>query len=390
MTGRYQQRWGKELNSQTEPPRNTPKGSLPSYETTIATALKKQGYTTGAIGKWQLGMTQGYHPLDRGFDYFFGMASGSRFVNASWPNAHIAPRFKTGREEEGNAGRYRELFDGRKSIELKEYLTDTLGKASVGFIERNKDKPFFLYHAFYAPHTPTETITKYYDRFPHIKDESLRIYAGMISAVDDWVGKILAKLREHGLEENTLVFFTSDNGAAQYSDHDGLRNSPMIGHKRNLYEGGIHVPYMMQWKNHLKPGTIFTHPVSSLDIFPTALRAAGVKDLTDNHLDGVNLLPYLTGQNKGVPHEYLFWRSGPNAAVRKGSWKLLLGAQVFTRLYDTSSDIKESKDLRTAEPQVVKELKAAFDQWGQNKQAPKKSRRKVETNFNGDVINWHI
>ncbi len=390
MTGRYQQRWGKEMNSQTVPPLNTPRGSLPLTETTIAAALKKQGYATAAIGKWQLGMPKGYHPLDRGFDYFFGMKSGSRFVNADWPGVHIAKKFMRGREEEGKAGRYRNLFDGRQAIELDEYLTDKLGKASVGFIERNKDKPFFLYHAFYAPHTPTETIDKYYQRFPHIKDDPMRIYMAQISAVDDWVGHILAKLREHGLEENTLVFFTSDNGAAEYSDRDGRRNKPWIGHKRNHYEGGIHIPYMMQWKGMLKKGTRFTHPVSTLDIFPTALSAAGAKDLTDNHFDGVNLLPFLTDGGKAAPHEYLVWRSGPNATVRKGPWKLLMGQKGFRRLYNTADDISESKDLSAGNPELVKELQNVFNKWTQDKQAPRRSSRKVKTNLNGDTIEWHI
>jgi arylsulfatase A-like enzyme len=383
MTGRYQQRWGKEMNSQTVPPLNTPRGSLPLTETTIAAALKKQGYATAAIGKWQLGMDKGYHPLDRGFDYFFGMASGSRYVNPDWPDAHTSSKTR-------NSNDKRKVFDGRQPLELDEYLTDKLGKASVGFIERVKDKPFFLYHAFYAPHTPTETIDKYYQRFPHIKDDHMRIYIAQISAVDDWVGNIMAKLREHGLEENTLIFFTSDNGAAEYSDSDGRRNNPLIGHKRNLYEGGIHIPYMMQWKGKLKEGTRFTHPVSTLDIFPTALSAAGVKDLTDNHFDGVNLLPFLTGPSQAAPHEYLVWRSGPNATIRKGAWKLLMGQEGFLRLYNTADDISESKDLSSGNPGLVKELQDVFEKWTQDKQAPRSSRRKVKTNLNGDTIEWHI
>ncbi|MHC4994870.1 MAG: sulfatase-like hydrolase/transferase [Planctomycetota bacterium] len=390
MTGRYQQRWGKEMNSQTQPPLNSPRGSLPLSETTLAAALKKQGYATAAIGKWQLGMAKGYHPLDRGFDYFFGMASGSRFVNSDWPDARIAPRFKTGREEEGEAGRLRELFDGRQAIELDEYLTDKLGKAGVGFIERHKDQPFFLYQAFYAPHVPTETIDKYYQRFPHTPNEDLRIYMAQISAVDDWVGRILAKVREHGLEENTLIFFTSDNGAAEYSDSDGKRNHPMLGHKRNLYEGGIHIPYMMQWKSTLDKGTRFTHPVSTLDIFPTALSAAGAEDLSSYKLDGANLLPYLTADSEEAPHDYLVWRSGPNAAVRKGDWKLLIGENGLLRLYNTAEDVSESKDQSSGHPGLVKELQGVFERWTKDKQAPRRSQRTIKTNYNGDVFEWHI
>ena len=246
ITGRYQQRWGKELNSQTVPPINSARKSLPQSETTLATALGRAGYATGAVGKWQLGMADGYHPLDRGFDYFLGMPSGSRFVDPAWPHARIAPGHEDDGQSDGS-GRARSLFAGRKPIAMEEYLTDRLGRAGVEFIERHKDEPFFLYLAFHAPHGPIQTIDKYYNRFPEIDNETARIYAAMISAVDDWVGAVLATLREHGLEENTLVIFTSDNGAAEGSDVDGKRNHPLTGHKRNLYEGGIRVPYVLQW-----------------------------------------------------------------------------------------------------------------------------------------------
>jgi arylsulfatase A-like enzyme len=147
---------------------------------------------------------------------------------------------------------------------------------------------------------------------------------------------------------------------------------------------------MMQWKGMLKKGTRFTHPVSTLDIFPTALSAAGAKDLTDNHFDGVNLLPFLTDGGKAAPHEYLVWRSGPNATVRKGPWKLLMGQKGFRRLYNTADDISESKDLSAGNPELVKELQNVFNKWTQDKQAPRRSSRKVKTNLNGDTIEWHI
>jgi arylsulfatase A-like enzyme len=389
MTGRYQQRWGKELNSQTVPPVGAPKKSLPVSETTLATALKRLGYATGAVGKWQLGMEKGHHPLDRGFDFFLGMPSGSRFVDPRWPKVHIAPDFGGARKAKGG-GRPRGLFRGREPIPFDEYLTDRLGREGVAFIERHKDEPFFLYLAFHAPHTPIETTDKYYQRFPQFKNETLRIYAAMISAVDDWVGAVLAKLRENDLEEKTLVIFASDNGAAKGSDVDGKRNKPLIGHKRNLYEGGIRVPYMMQWRGRLEGGRKYEIPVSSLDIFPTALAAAGVKDLSRYRLDGVNLLPYLQGKKQGAPHKYLFWRSGPNAAVRKGPWKLLMCRSDLMRLYNVDEDPGESKDLASEQTGLVKEMKRAFDRWSKDKVAPRKGSRRVKTKFNGDVIEWHI
>ncbi|MCP5113373.1 MAG: sulfatase-like hydrolase/transferase [bacterium] len=388
MAGRYQQRWGKELNSQTVGPIGAPKKMLPVSEMALGTAMKRLGYSTAAIGKWQLGMDQGHHPLDRGFDFFVGMPSGLYFVHPSWPNARIAPGHRDLRD--GDGGRARALFRGRERIPHDEYLTDRLGREGVAFIERHAGEPLFLYLAFHAPHGPIQTIDKYYQRFPQFDNETLRIYAAMISAVDDWVGAVLAKLREHGLEEKTLVIFTSDNGAQKTSDVDGKRNAPLIGHKRNLYEGGIRVPYVMQWKGRLEGGRRFDQPVSSLDVFPTALAAAGVKDLSPYRVDGVNLLPFLEGKKQGAPHEYLFWRSGPNAAVRKGPWKLLLSGTGLTRLYNVDENPEESKDLLLKHPRLVDDLKSAFKRWSKDKAKPREGARKIKTKLNGDVIEWHI
>ena len=387
LTGRYQQRWGKELNSQTEPPVGAARKSLPMSETALPAALKRLGYATGAVGKWQLGMADGYHPLDRGFDSFFGMPSGSRFVDAGWPHARIAP----GHEDDGAAdstGRIRGLFKDRERVDLDAYLTDKLGQAGVDFIERHREGPFFLYLAFHAPHSPIQTIDKYYQRFPMIEDETARIYAAMISAVDDWVGAVLEALRRHGLEERTLVIFTSDNGAAKGSDIDGKRNAPLIGHKRNLYEGGIRVPYVLQWPGTVPAEKRFKHAVSSLDIVPTALAAAGAEDNTK--LDGVNLLPYLKGEREGAPHESLVWRSGPNSAVRAGPWKLLVSGSEIERLYDVEQDREESEDLAAKHPEEVKRLKGIFEQWSMDKVKPRQGSRKVRTLYNGDEIEWHI
>jgi arylsulfatase A-like enzyme len=273
---------------------------------------------------------------------------------------------------------------------MKEYLTDRLGREGVEFVERHKDEPFFLYLAFHAPHTPIQTIDKYYDRFPNIENDTLRIYSAMISAVDDWVGAILKELRSHGLEENTLVIFTSDNGAASGSDIDGARNKPFIGHKRNLYEGGIHIPYVMQWEDRIGPGQTCRAPVSSMDIFPTAIASGGESDLAQYNLDGVNLLPYLTGERGGDPHKYLVWRSGPNAAVDKGNWKLILSPNNITRLYNLDTDPAESQDLSKMQKPLVEEMKQVFENWKKDKAPARKSSRKVKTQFNGDVINWHI
>ncbi len=388
LTGRYQQRWGKELNSQTLPPIGAPRKALPKSEVTLARALKRAGYATGAVGKWQLGMVEGYHPLDRGFDYFLGMPSGSRYVKPDWPNARIAPGHEDYGADDGT-GRARSLFLGREPLPFEEYLTDRLGRAGVEFIESRRDEPFFLYLAFHAPHGPIQTIDKYYERFPHITNETARIYAGMISALDDWVGAVLAALRAHGLEDNTLVFFLSDNGAAEGSDTDRRRNHPLTGHKRNLYEGGIRVPFALQWPSRLTGPLRYDHPVSSLDIVPTALAAAELSFPAGREPDGVDLIPFLRGEREGTPHKHLVWRSGPNAAVRSGRWKALL-AGGLARLYDVEGDPGETEDLSGREPGILEGLREALEAWEAHKGPAREGARKVRTRFNGDRIQWHI
>ena len=388
LTGRYQQRWGKELNSQQDAPIGAPRKALPQAEVTLARTLQRAGYATGAVGKWQLGMSDGYHPLDRGFDYFLGMPSGSRYVKPEWPNARIAPNHDDDGASDGS-GRARSLFLGREPLPFEEYLTDRLGRAGVEFIEANAERPFLLYLAFHAPHTPIQTIDKYYSRFPDIEDETARVYAGMISALDDWVGAVLDALRKHQLEENTLVFFLSDNGAAEGSDRDGRRNYPLTGHKRNLYEGGIRVPFALQWPSGLAGIGRYEQPVSSLDIVPTALAATGVPPAGNPASDGVDLLPYLRGEREGAPHRYLLWRSGPNAAVRSGPWKALLAGGV-ARLYDVGQDPGESRDLSGENPGILREMREALDRWARDKGPSREGSRKVRTRFNGDRIEWHI
>ncbi len=392
LTGRYQQRWGQELNTQLKPAEGAPKrGTLPRSQKTIATALKAQGYATGAIGKWQLGVSEGHHPLDRGFDYFFGFAAVSDYIDFDWPDVHYVEAYE---KREGGAAltkrRPRDLMSGREPAPLEEHLTEKLTREGIDFIKRHKDEPFFLYLAHYAPHVPLQVTDKYYQRFPQFTNETKRVYAAMVSALDDGVGAIMDTLEKEGLLENTLVIFTSDNGAAQYIDVDGKRNYPLKGHKRNLYEGGTRVPFAVQWRGMLPEDKTYEKPVSSLDIFPTALAAAGVAEVEGYDLDGTNLLPYLKGKRKGDPHEYLFWRSGSNAAVRKGKWKLLMGGEELTRLYNVDEDPGETKDFSGKKPELVKEIKQAFAKWNEQMAAPKEAARTVDTHYDGDTIKWDI
>ncbi len=401
MSGRYQQRWGQEFNFQTTTPDGAPRSSLPQVERTLGSAMKAQGYATGAIGKWHLGMQPGYHPLDRGFDEFFGMASGTKYVDRSWPGIHVfdglasfdrsQPPGESESEDPARQAR-RGLVRGREDAPLEEYVTDQLAKEAVAFIDRHRAEPFFLYVAFNAPHAPLETTDPYYQRVAQFEDERKRIHAAMIVALDDGVGRILDRLQEIGVADDTVVVFTSDNGGPEVSDADGRCNAPYVGHKRNLYEGGIRLPFMIRWPARLRAGATFTEMVSTLDLFPTLLAAAGAKPDADaaRPLDGVDLLPFVSGDGKkGPPHDVLFWRSGPNGAVREGRYKLIISPEL-ARLYDLEQDPKESHDLSAAMADRVAALRKAWDEWNARLSSARSSARFEETTHNGDVFRWQI
>lgn len=351
MTGRYQQRFGHEFNP--GPPRaaSTDFG-LSLQETPLPARLKSLGYATGMFGKWHLGYKPEFHPLKRGFDEYIGFLGGA--------HSYLDNR------EGANS-----ILRGNDPIEQVTYTTDMFGEGAAAFIEKNKDKPFFVYLPFNAVHMPLQATDKYLQRFRGvIKDQKRRTYAAMLSALDDNVGRVLAKLREHGLEENTLIFFLSDNGGPTAATTS--RNDPLRGYKGQVLEGGIRIPYIIQWKGHLPAGKVCDQPVISLDIHPTALAAAGGALSPDWKLDGVNLLPFLTGEKAGPPHEALFWRYGPQHAARKGDWKLLVQArQAAPQLYNLARDIGEAHDLAAEEPAKLKELQASYDQWNAQLISPK-------------------
>jgi arylsulfatase A-like enzyme len=399
MSGRYQQRWGQEMNDQTQPPDGAPRTSLPQTETTLGAALRAQGYQTKAIGKWHLGMQPGYHPLDRGFDEFYGMASGTRYVDKSWPGVHVYEnlmRFDRGEpkgdgeSEDPERLARRGLLDGREPAQLEKYLTEQLADEAVDFIERNRAKPFFLYLAFYAPHAPLEVTDEYYRRFPHVADERKRIHAAMIAALDDGVGRVLDEIEAIGAAADTIVVFTSDNGGPEVTDADGRCNAPWVGHKRELYEGGIRLPFIVRWPARLAAGTTYSEMVSTLDLMPTFLAAAGAPAPEGRSLDGTDLLPFVTGERTGAPHDRLFWRSGPNGAARAGRYKLLVAGAVV-RLYDLETDPRETADLSAKKPELLAELHAAWKAWNAElSKTERTSGRTVLTTHNGDQIRWHI
>src|SRR5262245_6447241 len=254
LTGRYQQRFGHEFN----PGGGT--AGMPVDQVTLADRLKKAGYATGLVGKWHLGSAPQFHPQKRGFDEYFGFLGGQ---HAYFP-------------EKGNKAD--PILRGTEPVDEQEYLTDAIARESVAFIERHKKEPFFLYMAFNAVHTPMHATDKYLKRVANISDVKRHIYAAMLSAADDAVGAVLAKLKEAGLEENTLIFFFSDNGGPTMKGTtiNGSRNEPLRGSKRQTLEGGIRVPFAVQWKGKLPAGKVYDKPVIQLDIQPTALAAAGV------------------------------------------------------------------------------------------------------------------
>jgi arylsulfatase A-like enzyme len=348
MTGRYQTRFGHEFNP------GAAEAGLPLTETTIADRLKAAGYATGLVGKWHLGGTAKHHPQKRGFNEYFGFLGGA--------HAYFA--------EKGAP-----IYRGTETVVEKEYLTDAFAREAVAYIDRHKKEPFFLYLAFNAVHTPMQATEDRLKKFASIKDGTRHTYAAMTLAMDEAIGKVMDKLRAENLEENTLIFFFSDNGGPTMKGTtiNGSRNTPLRGSKRTTLEGGIRVPWVVSWKGKLPAGKVYDKPIIQLDILPTALTAAGVEIKADARLDGVDLLPYLAGKNAGTPHETLYWRFGQQMAIRHGDWKLVRydpvvdgkekGEATPYRLYNLAKDIGEADDLSAKEPDKLKELEAAWKKW---------------------------
>jgi arylsulfatase A-like enzyme len=342
MTGRYQQRFGFETNPGPEAHAD-PKFGLPREQTTLAERLKGFGYATGMFGKWHLGYRPELQPTRRGFDEFLGFLSGA---NEYLPGGRRSDR----------------ILRGTDPVDEPEYLTDAFAREAVAFIDRHAQEPFFLYLPFNAVHAPLQAIDQHLQRFPGITDPNRRTYAAMTAAMDDAVGRVLGKLREHGLEEDTLIFFLSDNGGP--TPQTTSSNLPLRGYKGQTYEGGIRIPFMVQWKGHLPAGKVNDQPVIALDIHPTAVAACGEGIGRAWRLDGVNLLPYLSGEQASAPHEALYWRFHQQRAIRQGEWKLVLGNQSAAwELYNLADDIGEQHDLAAQEPGRARELTALWESW---------------------------
>jgi arylsulfatase A-like enzyme len=372
LTGRYQQRFGHEFNPSPQESRTVAAG-LPLTETTMADRFKAAGYRTAMFGKWHLGWRDNQHPLSRGFEQFYGFLDGE--------HSYLDPEEKTAHA----------VMDGRTPVREMKYLTEELADRAEAFIRKQGQQPFFLYLPFNAVHTPMHAVEKYLQRFPNITDPQRRSYAAMMAAMDEAIGRVMAALRAAKLEEDTLVFFFSDNGGPTMptTTINGSRNTPLRGSKRQTYEGGIRVPFVISWKGHVPAGKVYEQPIIQLDVMPTALAAVGITAKPATAFDGVNLLPYLTGKKKGAPHNTLYWRMGNMMAIRRGAWKLVITREgrldtdvtalsdlSSAALYNLTEDIGEQHDLAAKHPDKVKELTAAWRQWNQQLAQPLWGMRK--------------
>ena len=358
MTGRYQQRFGHEFNAGGAARAQRLGLGTPTSETMLPSLLRDAGYATGMVGKWHLGPQEHQHPMARGFDEFFGFLHGRNLYLESLegPGVHFWPPADYGDKRlEINP-----ILRGREPIQEPEYLTDALTREALDFIDRHQSEPFFLYLPYNAPHTPLQVTDEYYDRFPHIADERKRIFAAMVSAVDDGVGAILEKLQQTGLEEHTLVVFLSDNGCATYDR--SCYNDPLLGSKLTPFEGGTRVPFLATWKGHIEAGRVIDVPVSALDLLPTATAMAGTSSPEDRPTDGVSLLPLLHGEVDSFERP-LFWRNGTNWAVVQDPWKLVNLNGRYEFLFDLSVDLAESNDLSSERPEKVEELTLLYEEW---------------------------
>ena len=387
LTGRYQQRFGHEFNSGPVPREAEINFGLPRSEKIFPQYLKASGYATAAFGKWHLGVRPGYHPLERGFDEYYGfLPGGNDYITSATPGAMAVGA--DGQERRIPLKRQHNLVRGHEPVEDSRYFTDALGAEAAAFIDRHKDQPFFVYLAFNAIHTPLQATKKYVDRFGSIADEKHRMLAAMTASMDEAIGVVLGRVKQHKLMQDTMIVFVSDNGCPEITGAG--TNGPLNGEKASYYEGGIRVPLIMQWQGHLPAGKTYGQPVVTRDLLPTFAKAAGISLPGNVEFDGVDLSPYFTGKNNAAPHDALFWRAGKARAVRKGKWKLLEFGDSFTRLFDLSEDIGETRDVAEQHPNVVSELRSAWQSWSAKMAKPAWPPRYRELTISEKTLNWEI
>ena len=346
LTGRYQQRFGVDDNL---------KGPLPLAETTLAERLKSAGYVTGMVGKWHLDLVNKPGVGQRSETAFMPHAQGFDEYWRGELNRYVASHALDGTP----------FPDAPRTVSDPRFRITVQTEAALGFLDRRakapRRLPFFLYLAYFGPHVPLESPEPWFSRTPKDAPLERRQALATLAAIDEGVGKLRESLRQSGKEKNTLIFFVSDNGAPlKKGAWDGSLNTPLIGEKGMLTDGGTRVPFLAVWPGTLPPNTVYEKPVSTLDIAATATALAGQKP--DSHLDGVNLMPYLRGQNKSEPHTDLFWRWRTQAALLEGGWKLVrLGQETF--LFNLSSPRGETVNLAAKEPVRTAALTAKLEAW---------------------------
>lgn len=334
---------------------------VPPSEVTIAEAVKAVGYHTLHIGKWHLGEAPRLQPQAQGFDESLAvLAGGAKYLPDDDPDTVNAklPWDPIDRFIWANL-RHAVTFNGSARFHPKGHMTDYFADEAKKAIDANKDRPFFLYLAFNAPHTPLQATKEDYARLPQIKDKKTRVYGAMIAQLDRRIGDVMAELKRAGIDGNTLVIFTSDNGGAWYNGMPDL-NAPYRGWKATFFEGGIRTPLFMRWPGHIAPGSTRADMTGHIDLFATIAAVAGAKLPADRVMDSQNIL--------GGPatRDALYWRSGDYRAVRAGDWKLQVTKRPEkVRLYNLAADPTERHDLSAQEPQRVAALRAMID--AQNK-----------------------
>jgi len=343
--------------------------ALPAGQITIAEMLKGQGYHTLHFGKWHLGGIKGARPEDVGFDESLGFMAG-----ASMYAPENDPDIVNMKQDWDPIDLFLWYglplgiqYNGSPWFKPATYMTDYLGDEAVKAIHANRNRPFFMYFTPNAVHTPLQATREDYDALPQIGDPRLRVYGAMVRALDRNVGKVLEALKQDGLDQNTLVIFTSDNGGAGYIGLPDI-NKPYRGWKATFFEGGLHVPYFMRWPAKIHPGAVFTLPAAHVDIVATAAAAAGAALPNDRVMDGVDLVPYITGEKSGAPHKNLFWRSGAYDVVLQDGWKLqrdifpVAGENPHFWLHNLNVDPTEQHNLAASEPAKLQELQQLMDQ----------------------------
>ncbi len=347
LVGKFQSRFGVEANGKDLSGFNK--------ELTIAERLQDAGYVTAQFGKWHLG--PGPKITDHGFRHVFSQNSRRPFASNITLDGKDRPM---------------------SNLPPEMYHVDGCSRTAASLIERYKEEPFFLYVAYRAPHVPLDAPRKYLSRFPGKMPERRRQALAMLSAVDDGVGLITSTLAKHGLSEKTLIFYIGDNGAPLKIHKldapgggpgwDGSLNDPLNGEKGMLSEGGIHVPFVVSWPGTIPAGQVYDHPISALDVAATAAEIARLETQPAD-LDGVNLIPHLTGKKTTPPHEVLTWRWVAQSAIREGNWKLLRGGQ-REYLYDLEADLEEKHNLAAKHPEIATRLRTKLSTWANELDPP--------------------